>query len=113
MAADEDDLKRLVCNEEIPESTHFPAEKVTEYGSTEQSRSGQLSIGGSSSEAGPADGSHEEFIIAVFVVSFDTRKGLLENVLLYLNPFFNITMIVNCFFSLHTRSLILCINHEF
>jgi hypothetical protein len=72
MAAGNDDLKGLVFNEEIPESTHFPGGNVTEYGSTEQARPGQLSIGTASAETDQK----QDFIIAVFVVSFDTRKGL-------------------------------------
>jgi hypothetical protein len=75
MAAGNDDLKGLVFNEEIPESTHFPGGNVTEYGSTEQARPGQLSIGTASAETDQK----QDFIIAVFVVSFDTRKGLYIN----------------------------------
>ena len=73
MAADDGDKKGLVFNEEIPESTHFPRDQVTEYGSTEQVRPRQLRV-----EAGAnVTDEQQEFIIAVFVVSFDTRKGLL------------------------------------
>ena len=72
MAAEEDDdIKGLVFHEEIPESTYFPSEQVTEYGSIDQARPGQLSIEPSSS----ATEQEQDFIIAVFVVSFDTRKG--------------------------------------
>ena len=72
MAAEGDnDLKGLVFNEEIPESTYFPSDQVTEYGSTNQARPGQLSIEPSSTETEQ----EQDFIVAVFVVSFDTRKG--------------------------------------
>jgi hypothetical protein len=72
MADDEDDIKALVFSEEIPESTYFSGETVTEYGSSGPAVPGQLSV-----EAFPCGREQpHEFIIAVFVVSFDTRKGL-------------------------------------
>lgn len=72
MAAEgDDDLKDLVFNEEIPESTYFPSEQVTEYGSTNEASPGQFSIEPSSS----GTEQEQDFIVAVFVVSFDTRKG--------------------------------------
>ena len=74
MADEEDDIKALVFNEEIPESTYFSGEQVTEYGSTRQATPGQLSTETFSSAAEQS----QEFIIAVFVVSFDTRKGLVK-----------------------------------
>ena len=70
MAAGNDDLKGLVFNEEIPESTHFPGGNVTEYGSTEQARPRSIETASAETDQ------KQDFIIAVFVVSFDTRKGL-------------------------------------
>ena len=72
MAAGKDDLKGLIFSEEIPESTYLSDQNIIEYDSKEQTTSGEFSVGTVSSDTDQ----QQEFIIAVFVVSFDTRKGL-------------------------------------
>lgn len=71
MAADNGDLTALVFNEEVPESTYIPEEKDTEYDSTVEVLPENRSY-----VSGTADKEQQQhFITAVFVVSFDTRKG--------------------------------------
>lgn len=68
MATEDDDSKGLVSNEEIPESTYFHAEESFQR----ESAGKELFNYGAVTRK---ERDHQQFILAVFVVTFDTRKG--------------------------------------
>lgn len=70
MADDDDDSKGLVEHEEIPESIRFAGQNVVGYGSNEAVFPEDLR-----SVATGVTPEQQDLILAVFVVSFDTRKG--------------------------------------